>query len=139
MRPVKVLLVSSDPKMRELMAVAVASVERALAEPTMFFEAADGVEGIRRAWRELPDIVVAEESSSRAGAFALAKDLRGAAEPFPGGIVILLDREQDWWLAQWSGADAWFTKPVDPFALADTVIGLVQRNRNPDIQAKETA
>jgi DNA-binding response OmpR family regulator len=139
MRRVKVLLVSSDPKMRELMAVAVASVERALSEPTVFFEAADGVEGIRRAWRERPDIVVAEESSSRAGAFALAKDLRGAAEPFPGGIVILLDRAQDWWLAQWSGADAWFTKPVDPFALADTVIGLVQRNRNPDMQAKETA
>ena len=139
MRRVKVLLVSSDPKMRELMAVAVASVERALGEPTTFFEARDGVEGIRRAWRERPDIVVAEESSSRAGAFALAKDLRGAQEPFPGGILILLDRDQDWWLAQWSGADAWFTKPVDPFALADAVIGLVRRNRNPDIQAKETA
>jgi DNA-binding response OmpR family regulator len=139
MRPVKVLLVSSDPKLRELMAVAVASVERALGERVVFLEAADGLVGIRRAWRERPEIVVAEESMSRAGAFALAKDLRGATEPFPGGIVILLDRAQDWWLARWSGADAWFTKPFDPFAMADTVVGLAQRTRSPDLQTKETA
>ncbi|MCA1726279.1 MAG: hypothetical protein LC722_01070 [Actinobacteria bacterium] len=133
----KVLLVSSDPKLREQMAVAVASVERAIGEPVVFLEAADGVDGIRRARREAVDAVVAEESSSRAGAFALAKDLRGDAEPFTGGIVVLLDRPQDWWLAQWSGADAWFTKPVDPFALADTVVGLMQRTQRSE--AKETA
>jgi DNA-binding response OmpR family regulator len=136
---VKVLLVSADPKMREQMAVAVASIERALGVEVTFLEASDGVEGIARTWREGPAVVVAEESSSRAGAFALAKDLRGAATPFTGGIVVLLDRAQDWWLAQWSGADAWFTKPVDPFALADTVIGLVQRPRTPEMQSKETA
>ncbi len=138
-RRVKVLLVSADPKMRQLMAVSVASVERALGVEVTFLEASDGLQGIARTRRDLPEVVVAEESSSHAGAFALAKDLRGAAEPYTGGIVILLDRTQDWWLAQWSGADAWFTKPVDPFALADTVIGLVQRNRTPEMQSKETA
>lgn len=138
----KVLLVSSDPKVRERMAVAVASAERALGEPVVFLEARDGLDGMKRARREAVDVVVAEESSSRAGAFALARDLRGDATPFTGGIVVLLDRAQDWWLAQWSGADAWFTKPVDPFALADTVVGLMQRTQRieteAETQAKET-
>jgi hypothetical protein len=35
--------------------------------------------------------------------------------------VILLERSQDAWLAKWSGADAWFVKPVNPFELADTL------------------
>jgi hypothetical protein len=68
---------------------------------------------------------VADEAASRAGAFALARDLRGAEVPFAGVIVILLDRPHDAWLANWSGADAWFVKPFDPFALADTMMELL--------------
>ena len=45
---------------------------------------------------------------------------------FPGVVVVLLDRSQDQWLAKWSGADAWFVKPVDPFALADRVVDLLR-------------
>jgi DNA-binding response OmpR family regulator len=48
-------------------------------------------------------------------------------------IVVLLARRQDAWLARWSGADAWFTKPVDPFELADRLMELVGRGT-----AKET-
>jgi DNA-binding response OmpR family regulator len=68
---------------------------------------------------------VADEIASRAGAFALAKHLRDAADPYTGVIVILLERKHDAWLARWSGADAWFVKPVDPFELADRVLELV--------------
>jgi DNA-binding response OmpR family regulator len=46
-------------------------------------------------------------------------------EPFPGAVVLVLARAQDTWLARWSGADAWVTKPVDPFELADIVTRLV--------------
>jgi len=109
--------------------LAVRAIERAVGEPLEFLEAGDGVRGIRLAWRERPEIVVADEIASRAGAFALAKDLRGAEEPYPGVIVILLDRPHDAWLARWSGADAWFTKPVDPFALADRLVELVMALR----------
>ena len=45
--------------------------------------------------------------------------------PFTGVIVILLERKHDAWLARWSGADAWFVRPVDPFELADRVLELV--------------
>ena len=63
--------------------------------------------------------LVADELASRMGAFALARSLRDAAEPYTGVIVVLLERTHDAWLASWSGADAWYVKPADPFAVAD--------------------
>jgi DNA-binding response OmpR family regulator len=122
---VDVLLVSPDEASREVMALSVRSIERALGEPLRFRAARDGELGIRAALRDRPDVVVADEFASRAGAFGLARSLRDDAEPFTGAIVILLERKQDAWLARWSGADAWFVKPVDPFELADRLLELV--------------
>lgn len=119
----KALLVSANPNVRDLMALTLRSVERSIGEPIQFLEASDGLQGIRMAWRNAPDIIVADEIASRAGAFALTKDLKGAIPPFTGRIVILLERALDSWLASWSGADAWFSKPVNPFELADTIAG----------------
>lgn len=129
MTPVKALLISADPKVRQTLRVTLGAVERGVGGPWRYLEAADGLEGIRVAWRELPDVVVADEIASRAGAFAVVKELKGAMDPFPGVIVVVLARKQDEWLAEWSGADAWFVKPVDPFALADTVLALLERAR----------
>jgi DNA-binding response OmpR family regulator len=108
------------------MGLAVAGISRTLSERLEFLEAEDGDRALKVAWRELPEVVIADEIASRAGAFAMAKDLRGQPEPFPGVIVILLDRQQDDWLAKWSGADAWFTKPFDPFELAARVVELLR-------------
>jgi DNA-binding response OmpR family regulator len=123
---VKVLLVSPSASARELMGLAVAGISRKLGRPLEFLEASNGERGLKVAWREMPDVVVADEIASRAGAFALARDLRGQHEPFPGVIVILLDRPHDAWLAKWSGADAWFVKPADPFELAKRVVELLE-------------
>jgi DNA-binding response OmpR family regulator len=128
---VDVLLVSPDPRSRELTALAVRSIERALGTELRFRAAKDGELGIRAARRDRPEVIVADEIASRAGAFALAKELReGAAEPYDGIIVILLERKHDAWLARWSGADAWFVKPVDPFALAERVLELVTQKES---------
>ena len=125
MPAVDVLLVSPDPASRELMALAVRSIERRIGSPLRFRAAKNGELGIRAALRDRPEIVVADEIASRAGAFALAKALRDDTVPFTGVIVILLERKHDAWLARWSGADAWFVRPVDPFELADRVLELV--------------
>lgn len=117
----RALLISSDPQLRGLLKVALGGVERRTGEAWEYVEAEDGLEGIRAAWRDRPDLVVADEIASGAGGFAVAKELRGAHEPFPGAIVLILARPQDDWLAKWSGADAWFARPVDPFALAEAV------------------
>lgn len=121
---VKVLLVSPDPAVREMAQLAVADLARK--GDVEFFEATDGERGIKRAWKEWPDVVIADEISSRAGAFALAHELRGGPEPYMGRIVILLDRKHDAWLAEWSGADAWFVKPIDPFQLTSKVRELLE-------------
>lgn len=125
----RILLVSPDPNSRDLMRVAVGSLERRLAEPLSFLDAVDGKEGATIGLRERPDAVVADEIASRAGAFSLAKDLRGSPDPYLGPVVILLERRQDEWLARWSGADAWFVKPVDPFELADRLVELIGERR----------
>jgi DNA-binding response OmpR family regulator len=123
----KALVISPDPALRDVLKIALRSAERRSGEPWTFLEASDGNRGLRVAWSEQPDIVVADEIASGAGAFAVAKDLRGAMEPYEGTIVIVLPRRQDEWLARWSGADAWLVKPVDPFALADVVMEHVER------------
>lgn len=107
------------------MALSVRSIERALGTELRFRAAANGELGIRAALRDRPDIVVADEFASRAGAFALAKALRDDSVPYTGVIVILLERKHDVWLARWAGADAWYVKPVDPFELADRLLELV--------------
>jgi DNA-binding response OmpR family regulator len=118
----EVLLVSPDPRSRELMALAVRSIERHLGEELRFRAAANGELGTRAALRDRPQIVVADELASRAGAFALTKTLRDDPEPFTGVILVLLERKHDAWLARWSGADAWFVKPADPFEVADRLM-----------------
>ncbi len=112
------------------MALAVRSVERALGTELRFRAAANGELGIRAAMRDRPEVIVADEIASRAGAFALAKGLRDDAQPYTGVIVILLERKHDAWLARWSGADAWFVKPVDPFELADRLLELVSEKES---------
>ena len=93
------------------MRLAVSGIERKLGERLEFIEASNGEKGVP-VGPEVggPDIILADEIQSRAGAFALAKDLRDALPPYEGVIVILLDRPHDAWLARWSGADAWFVK-----------------------------
>jgi DNA-binding response OmpR family regulator len=127
---VDVLLVSPDPASRALMALAMRSVERALGTELRFRAAANGELGIRAALRDRPDVVVADEIASRAGAFALAKALRDDTDPYAGVIMILLERSHDAWLARWSGADAWFVRPVDPFELADRLLELVSEKES---------
>jgi DNA-binding response OmpR family regulator len=120
---------SPDRRTRELMALTVRSIERRLGESMRFRAAANGELALRAALRDRPDIVVADELASRMGAFALARSLRDDREPYAGVIVILLERPQDAWLASWSGADAWYVKPPDPFAVADRLWELVERRR----------
>jgi DNA-binding response OmpR family regulator len=127
---VDVLLVSPDERTRDLTALSVRSIERRLGSRLRFRAARDGDLGVRAALRERPDVIVADEISSRAGAFSLARSLRDDAEPYTGVILILLERVHDSWLAKWSGADAWFVKPVDPFELADRLLELVSEKEN---------
>ena len=121
----KALLISDDADLRIHLRVALGNIERRTGERWRFLETSNGLQGIRTAWAERPDLVVTDEIVDGAGGFAITKDLRGQMEPFPGAVIIILARRQDAWLAEWAGADAWLTRPVDPFALADAAVSLV--------------
>src|SRR5688572_19763139 len=127
----EVLLVSPDPASRDMMRLVVRSIERRLGSRVVFLEAANGEEGVRIARRAQPDAIVADEIASREGAFSLARTLHDDVHPYRGAIVILLERRHDEWLADWSGADAWFVKPIDPFELADRLLELVVKSTEP--------
>jgi DNA-binding response OmpR family regulator len=120
-----VLLVSPDEETRAIIALSVRNIERRVGSELRFRAARDGELGLKAALRDRPDVIVADEIASRAGAFSLARSLRDDLDPYMGVIVILLDRAHDAWLARWSGADAWFVKPVDPFELADRLLDLI--------------
>jgi DNA-binding response OmpR family regulator len=133
------LIVSKSPELRGLIAAALGSLGRRAGESLDVTTETNGERAVMAAWRDGPEVIVADEVASRMGAFGLAKDLRDATKPFRGVIVILLDRPHDGWLARWSGADAWFVKPFDAFALADTVWDLVHENRDRDASAAALA
>jgi DNA-binding response OmpR family regulator len=123
---VRILLISADPRVREWMGLVTRTVARATGDPPEFIEASDGVKALKLASRFPPDVVVADEITSRAGAFAVTRGLKDAAQPFAGRVVVFLERKQDAWLAAWSGADAWFVKPVNPFEVAETIAGFFE-------------
>lgn len=74
------------------------------------------------------DVLVIDGDLYPKGGFALLYSLRAQGElggtPTPPAVV-LASREEDRWLADWAGANAVAMKPVDPFALARTVVALV--------------
>lgn len=70
------------------------------------------------------DVLVVDGDLSPRGGFAMLYDLRSRAElegtpPMPS--LVMTSREQDRWLAKWSGTNEVLRKPVDPFELARVV------------------
>lgn len=107
--PVKVLIVSEHEPGRRW-------VRSALGPAWEPLEAANGLEARAIAEREAVDLVVTDETTEPYGAFGLARELKMTARP--PAVIVLLERREDAWLARWSGADRWFVRPVDSFALA---------------------
>lgn len=81
------------------------------------------------------DLVIADNDTHPTGGFWLAKELRGRRDigaDIPP-VLLLLARPQDVWLSNWSQADAFMIKPVDPFDLAETIDALVQGRALPEL------
>lgn len=73
------------------------------------------------------DIVVADNDTQPTGGFYLAREVKAREKmghEMPP-IVLLLARAQDTWLSDWSQADAYVIKPIDPFDLVEVLESLV--------------
>jgi DNA-binding response OmpR family regulator len=118
----KVLVVSADAKERLR---AVSALE--LQADAEVVEAESGEEVRQRLLRgdEAFDVLVVDGDLQPRGGYALLYDLRAQADltgESPTPSILLLEREQDVWLARWAGANDWLYKPVDPFDLARRVV-----------------
>ena len=79
-----VLLVSQDADTRQQMALVVRSIERRVGEELRFRAARDGELGAKAAFRDRPDVIVADEIATRAGALRPRSNLRDALDPYTG-------------------------------------------------------
>ena len=72
-----------------------------------------------------PSVVVVDLKTGSAGGFALVTDMSHIARLRDVPVLILLEREQDAWLARQAGADLIRTKPVPAESLAADALSLV--------------
>jgi DNA-binding response OmpR family regulator len=72
-----------------------------------------------------PDVVIVAIRTGNAGGFALARDMsqRAALNAIP--VFMLLEREQDRWLAAQAGAALACAKPLNPGELVTATLGLL--------------
>jgi DNA-binding response OmpR family regulator len=70
------------------------------------------------------DLIIGDNETTKLGGVGLTRQMRNELDWQPT-VLLLLARQQDAWLAAWSGADAAVQQPVDPFALRALVTKLL--------------
>lgn len=81
------------------------------------------------------DIVVGDADTAPSGGFFLAREIkaRGQMGRDMPPVILLLAREQDTFLSDWSQADAYVLKPVDPFDLRQVIEAVVRGEPLPQL------
>ena len=72
------------------------------------------------------DVVLGDNDTAPTGGFFLAREIKARVQmgrDMPP-VVLLLAREQDRFLSNWSQADAFVIKPVDPFNLREVLLAV---------------
>ncbi len=87
--------------------------------------ARDARDALRQMEAEVPAVVVIDLHTGSAGGFALCKDMDQDPRLRDVPVLMLLDRDQDRWLAQQAGAKLIRTKPIDTSDLAADTLSLI--------------
>lgn len=114
----KVLVVTDDPQVRD-------ATTYGFPSGVDILTARDA----RDAWRILadvvPSVVIVDMQTGSAGGFSLAKDMAHADRLASVPLFILLERDQDAWLARQAGARLYRTKPVEMDQLVSDALSLL--------------
>ncbi|MFN2489811.1 MAG: response regulator [Actinomycetota bacterium] len=87
--------------------------------------AVDSRDAARLLEEERPSVVVVDMQTGNAGGYSLARHMAESAQLDSVPILILLERDQDRWLARKAGASAYRTKPLRPGELARQTLALI--------------
>ncbi|MDO4791537.1 MAG: hypothetical protein Q3999_03530 [Buchananella hordeovulneris] len=122
---VNVLIFSDDVTVRNAI---MTSVGRRAGKdlPTLEWTEAATAEGVRLALAEKDySVLVFDAESPKLGGMGLAKELSQEVDNCPP-VLLLVARQQDEWLGQWSGAAAILSEPFDGIELQETVARLLR-------------
>ena len=121
-----ILLYSDDVDVRSQVRLAVGRrVERG-GPQIAWLETATADEVIAQVRTAPPDLLVLDGEADKVGGMGLSRQLKEETYECPP-ILVLLGRPQDAWLASWSDADGAVSRPLDPVAVREAVLGLLTR------------
>ncbi|MDQ1294793.1 MAG: hypothetical protein QG608_2678 [Actinomycetota bacterium] len=126
--PLSILLYSNDPDIRDAVRLAVGSRPAPDLPEIEWEEYATRPAVIEAADSGGFDLMILDGEAAPAGGLGLCKQLKDELDT-PPTVLVLTGRQQDAWLATWSRAEAALPRPLDPVALAETVVELCRRSR----------
>lgn len=89
----------------------------------MFSEDASDARGLFE--ERIPSLVIVALRTGNSGGFALARDMSQRKDLRDVPVVIVLEREQDEWLARQAAPALCLTKPLDPGRLVAAALDLL--------------
>jgi CheY-like chemotaxis protein len=72
------------------------------------------------------DVMILDGEAQPAGGMGVCRQAKDEIHDCPP-VLLIIARQDDGWLATWSGADAVISHPVDPRALASALAGLMRQ------------
>lgn len=119
-----ILLYSDDVDARAQVRLAIGRRLERGGQDITWLEAATADEVIERVQAGGPDLLILDGEADKVGGMGLSRQLKEETYDCPP-ILVLLGRPQDAWLASWSDADAAVSRPLDPIAVREAVVGLL--------------
>jgi DNA-binding NarL/FixJ family response regulator len=123
--PLQVLLYSSNASVRIRVQQALGQLPDSRTPPLDFVNTATQPAVLAEMASGRINLVILDAEAAPSGGIGLAKQLKDELLQCPP-IVVIIARPDDAWLADWSGADAVVSVPVDPIVLTETVIPLLR-------------
>ncbi|WP_371176792.1 hypothetical protein ABYF34_06370 [Buchananella felis] len=123
---VNLLIFSDDVTVREAIITAVGR-RAGKGLPTVEWTQCATADGVRLALAEKEfAVLVLDAESPKLGGMGLAKELNQEMDNCPP-VLLLVARQQDEWLGQWSGAAAIVSEPFDSIEMQETIAALLRQ------------